>query len=300
VSQLFEEDVRARFAARTADHYLADARVFLAWLDASSLALANVRAADVQRYQGELYACRKSDGRPYAAGTVALRLAAVKTFFRFLHKRGFLLFDPASGLELPRLEKKLPRVILSEKEARRIVTAPRGRDPLTVRDRAILETLYGTGIRVGELVHLKPEDVDTEERVLRVVYGKGRKSRNVPLTHAAARALDRYLHDARRELLARMPASPWLFAGGRRGQRLHRAHVGQIVKLWVERSGVKKNVSCHTFRHSIATHLLRAGADIRQIQMLLGHSDLGTTERYTHVAITDLKRVIERTHPRGR
>lgn len=300
MSRLFEEDVRARFAARTAEHYLADTRVFLAWLDASGLALANLRAADIQRYQGELYASRKSDGRPYAAGTVALRLAAVKTFCRFLHKRGFLLFDPSSGLELPRLEKKLPRVILSEKEARRIVTAPRGRDPLSVRDRAILETLYGTGIRVGELVALRPEDVDTEDRVLRVVLGKGRKSRNVPLTHAAARALDRYLRDARPVLLSRAPASSWLFAGERRGLRLHRAQVERIVKRWVKCASVKKNVSCHTFRHSIATHLLRAGADIRQIQMLLGHSDLGTTERYTHVAITDLKRVIERTHPRGR
>jgi integrase/recombinase XerD len=294
---LFADDVRARFAARTAEHYLADTRVFLAWVEAAGLSLADVQAADVQRYQGELYASRKANGRPYAPGTVALRLIAVKTFFRFLQRRGFRLFDPSSALELPRLSKKLPRVILSEAEARRIVTAPRGRDPLTLRDRAILETLYGTGLRVGELVHLRPEDV--EDRVLRVVRGKGSKSRYVPLTQAAARAIERYL-EARPVLLARHPASPWLFAGERRGLRLHRAQVEKIVRRWVQLAGVKKNASCHTFRHSIATHLLRAGADIRQIQALLGHSDLGTTERYTHVAITDLRRVVERTHPRGR
>jgi integrase/recombinase XerD len=276
---------------------MADTRVFLAWVEAAGLSLADVRAADVQRYQGELYASRKLNGRPYSPGTVALRLIAVKTFFRFLQRRGFRLFDPSSGLELPRLSKKLPRVILSETEARRIVTAPRGRDPLTLRDRAILETLYGTGLRVGELVHLRPEDV--EDRVLRVVRGKGSKSRYVPLTRTAARAIERYL-EARPVLLSRHPASPWLFAGERRGLRLHRAQVERIVRRWVQLAGVKKNASCHTFRHSIATHLLRAGADIRQIQALLGHSDLGTTERYTHVAITDLRRVVERTHPRGR
>jgi integrase/recombinase XerD len=297
VFDLFADDVRARFAARTAEHYLADTRVFLAWVEAAGLSLADVQAADVQRYQGELYASRKAKGRPYAPGTVALRLIAVKTFFRFLQRRGFRLFDPSSALELPRLSKKLPRVILSEAEARRIVTAPRGRDPLTLRDRAILETLYGTGLRVGELVHLRPEDV--EDRVLRVVRGKGSKSRYVPLTRAAARAIERYL-EARPVLLVRHPASPWLFAGERRGLRLHRAQVEKIVRRWVKQAGVKKNASCHTFRHSIATHLLRAGADIRQIQALLGHSDLGTTERYTHVAITDLRRVVERTHPRGR
>ncbi len=292
---LFADDVRARFAARTAEHYLADTRVFLAWVEAAGLSLADVQAADVQRYQGELYASRKPKGRPYAPGTVALRLIAVKTFFRFLQRRGFRLFDPSSALELPRLSKKLPRVILSEAEARRIVTAPRGRDPLTLRDRAILETLYGTGLRVGELVHLRPEDV--EDRVLRVVRGKGSKSRYVP--RAAARAIERYL-EARPVLLARHPASLWLFAGERRGLRLHRAQVEKIVRRWVQLAGVKKSASCHTFRHSIATHLLRAGADIRQIQALLGHSDLGTTERYTHVAINDLRRVVERTHPRGR
>ena len=298
--RFFEDDARTRFARRTGEHYLADAQLFLGWLQDQGLALKDVRASDVQRYQGELYARRKGDGRPYAAATVALRLIAVKTFFRFLLKRGHLLFDPSSGLELPRTEKKLPRVILTESEAKRIVTAPRGTDPLTLRDRAILETLYGTGIRVNELIHLKPADVDTEERVLRVIAGKGKKDRNVPLTKAAAKAIDVYLALGRPALLERSPAAPWLFVGGRQASKLHRAQLGDVVKAWAKEAGVKKNVSCHTFRHSIATHLLRARADIRQIQALLGHSDLGTTERYTHVAITDLRRVIERAHPRGR
>jgi integrase/recombinase XerD len=300
VFRLFEDDVLARFSKRTADHYLADTRLFLDWLSEREIALKDVRPEDVQRYQGDLYARRKKAGQPYAAATIALWLIAVRTFFRFLVRRGFALFDPSSGIELPRIEKKLPRVILTESEAKRIVTAPRGKGPLTLRGRAILETLYGTGIRVNELINLKPADVDTEGRVLRVLSGKGRKDRHVPLTAAAAHAIAVYLTHARPELVRTSPASPWLFVGERRASRLHRAQVGDIVKAWVKKAGVKKNVSCHTFRHSLATHLLRAGADIRQIQALLGHSDLSTTERYTHVEITDLRRTIEKAHPRGR
>jgi integrase/recombinase XerD len=305
---LFEQDVEVRFAKRTGEHYLADARLFLDWLAARSLALKDVRPSDVQRYQGELYAARKPGGHPYAAATIMLRLIAVKTLFGFLVRRGHMLFDPSSGIELPRTEKKLPRVILSEREAKRIVTAPRGRSALDLRDRAMLETLYGTGLRVNELIHLKPADVDTEERVLRVVCGKGKKDRNVPLTRAAASAIEAYLVHGRPVLLGlrgaklrtRDAASPWLFVGQRWGTQMHRKAVDKLVKRWTRLARVKKNVSCHTFRHSMATHLLRGRADIRQIQALLGHADLSTTERYTHVAIFDLKRVIERAHPRGR
>lgn len=306
--RMFEADVEVRFAKRTTEHYLADARLFLRWLAASTLALKDVRPADVQHYQGDLYAARKPNGHPYAAATIMLQLIAVKTLFHFLVRRGQMLFDPSATIDLPRTEKRLPRVILTEREAKRIVTAPHGRSSLALRDRAMLETLYGTGIRVNELTHLKPADVDTEERVLRVVCGKGSKDRNVPLTRAAANAIEAYLVNGRPVLLglrgertrARGQASPWLFVGKRSGKQMHRAAVGLVVKHWTKQARVKKNVSCHTFRHAIATHLLRAGADIRQIQALLGHHDLSTTERYTHVAIHDLKRVIERAHPRGR
>ena len=293
---LFEEDVTVRYAARTAEHYLADARAFLAWLSERHVDLVNVRPEDVSRYHGELYAARL-DGHPYATSTIQIKLIAIRTLFRFLVRRGYLLFDPSSGIELPRTDKRLPRVILSQAEARRLVTAPRGRGPLDLRDRAMLETLYGTGIRVNELIELAPADVDAQERTLRVVEGKGQKDRIVPLTRAAARAIAAYVTRGRRELLR--PQSRWLFLG-RRGGKLHRAQVGVVVKAWAKKAGIRKNVSCHTFRHSVATHLLRGRADIRQIQALLGHGSLSTTERYTHVEISDLKRVVERAHPRGR
>lgn len=292
----FVEDAETRYAARTAEHYVADVREFLAHLSANETAIADVRAEDLQRYQGGLYAATKRNGRPYAASTIQTKLVAVKTFFRFLVRRKALLFDPSAQLELPRVEKRLPRSVLTETEAHRIVTAPRGRSPLVLRDRAILETLYGTGMRVGELIKLRPEDVDTEGQLVRIIEGKGRKDRNVPLTTAAARAIAAYLTHGRPSLRQR---EPWLFLA-ERGKRLHRARVGGFVKAWAKAAGVKKNVSCHTFRHSMATHLLRGRADIRQIQALLGHRSLSTTERYTHVEVSDLRRVIERSHPRGR
>jgi len=294
--RLFEEDVEIRYARRTAEHYVADTLAFVSWLAERGIALKDVRPPDVQRYQGDLYAQRTKDDKPYAASSIQIKLIAVKTLFRFLSRRGYLLFDPSAGLELPRTDKHLPRVILSEAEAKRIVTAPRGRAPRVLRDRAILETLYATGLRVGELIQLKPADVDTEERTLRIVEGKGKKDRNVPLTQAAARAIAMYLAEGRSAFLGH---SSWLFLG-QRGGKLHRAQVGNVVKAWAKKTRVKKNVSCHTFRHSVATHLLRGRADIRQIQALLGHGSLSTTERYTHVEISDLRRVVERAHPRGR
>lgn len=296
IFRLFIEDMGARYAERTAEHYVADVRELLSWLAGKEIALADVRPDDLQRYQGELYAATKDDGRPYAASTIQTKLVAVKTLFRFLVRRHALLLDPSAQLELPRTEKRLPRVILTEAEARRIVTAPRGRSPLVLRDRAILETLYGTGMRVGELVRLRPDDVDTEDRLVRILEGKGRKDRNVPLTTAAAQAIGAYMTRGRPQLFR---AEPWLFLA-ERGRKLHRAQVGDIVKAWAKKAGVRKNVSCHTFRHSMATHLLRGRADIRQIQALLGHGSLSTTERYTHVEVSDLRRVIERSHPRGR
>jgi integrase/recombinase XerD len=293
--RLFIEDTETRYAARTAEHYVADVRAFLAWLHSREITLTTVRPEDLQRYQGELFAATK-DGRPYAAATIQIKLVAVKILFRFLVRRRLLLVDPSTFLELPRIEKHLPRVLLSEAEACRIVTAPRGRSPLVLRDRAILETLYGTGVRVNELARLRPEDVDTEARLVRIVEGKGKKDRHVPLTKAAARAVAAYLA-AGRPALVRTDARLFL---SKRGKRLHRAQVGNIVKAWAKAAGVDKTVSCHTFRHSCATHLLRGRADIREIQALLGHASLSTTERYTHVEVSDLTRVVERAHPRGR
>jgi integrase/recombinase XerD len=302
--QRFEEHLGARFSARTSEHYLSDARVFLMWLARQGILVKDVRADDLRRYQGELVSRRKLDGRPLSSATVAQRLAAVKALYRFLVRGHYVLFDPSGAIELPRVEKRLPREILSEAEARRLVTAPGGAGALERRDRALLELLYATGLRVTELVNLRPEDVDTEARVVHVLLGKGGKDRNVPLTRAAARAVEEYLAAGRPELLGR--GARRQDDGGARlflrseGRPLTRTQVAKLVRSWACVARVKKRVTCHGIRHSVATHLLRARADIRHIQALLGHKSLATTERYTHVELQDLRRVVERAHPRGR
>jgi integrase/recombinase XerD len=298
VLELYEDQLHVRYAPRTPPAYMAHVRAFLDWLSGKGLDLLEVRAKDLHAYQSHLYALRRKNGRPYAAAYQATRLVVLKHLFRFLHRRGYLLHDPGADIELPRLEKRLPRTILTSAEVRRILEAPDVKTPRGLRDRAMLETLYATGIRVSELCHLTPYDVDTEERVLRVVLGKGRKDRNVPLTRAAAEAIEAYLLKGRPRLAGRQKAR-FLFLQDR-GGGMDRSTACRIVRERAEEARVKKHVTPHTFRHTVAAHLLKGRADIRHIQALLGHASLGTTQRYTRVEVSDLKKVIERAHPRGR
>ena len=306
--RLYEEDLALRYGERTVVEYLSHVRAFLAWLEDKAMTLAAVKKQDLLAYQSELFALRKRDGRPYSAGFQVNRLSVLRSFFGFLSRRLLILQDPSAGIEPPRLETRLPRTILTPSEARKVIEAPNPRTPLGLRDRAILETLYATGLRASELISLSPYDVDTEERTLRIVRGKGGKDRNVPLTAAAAEAIAAYLSSGRPRLLGiersgggifPPKASRRLFVS-ERGGTLYRATLNALVWRWGARAGLKKHVTCHIFRHSLATHLLRRGADIRHIQALLGHGSLSTTERYTRVEISDLQRVVQRAHPRGR
>jgi integrase/recombinase XerD len=296
--RLYEEQALLRYAARTAPNYLRQVRRLLAWLEARGLPLVQVRTDDLLAYQASLYAQRRSDGRPFSSGAHKNAVMALKSFFHFLYRRGCLLSDPAAAVEYPKIETRLPRVILTRDEALRILEAADGATPTALRDRAILETFYATGIRVSELANLTPDDVDTEERLLRVVLGKGRKDRNVPLTRAASEAIERYLMKARPKLVGRKSAR-FLFLANRGGW-MDPSTLNKIVQAWAKKARIRKHVTCHVFRHSVATHLLRGRADIRHIQALLGHASLATTQRYTQVEISDLQDVIRRAHPRGR
>lgn len=298
ILRLYEEHLQVRYAARTVPAYLSDLRVFLAWLDGRGVALADVRTQDLLAYQTDTYAARKKDGRPYSTSLQTNRITAVKGFFRFLYRRGFLLHDPAAAVEYPRAEQRLPRAILTRQEARKLVEAPETRSPAGLRDRAILETLYATGIRVSELRKLTLQDVDTEERLLRVVLGKGGKDRNLPLTRAAAAAIEAYLLLGRPKLRGARGSARLFLAP--RGGVLHASTANDIVHAWAQKVGIKRAITCHSFRHSVATHLLKGGADIRHIQTLLGHASLQATERYTRVEVSDLMEVIRRAHPRGK
>jgi len=294
---LYTDELHIRMSEETVRGYLMHVRVFLDWIAARGVEVVGVKPADMTAHQNALVAARH-DGKPYSIGYQQNRVSALKSFFGVLARRGYLLQDPARVLDMPRPESRLPRTILTREEAKKIIEAARGKNPRVLRDRAVLETLYATGIRAGELMALTPYDVDTEDKTLHVVLGKGRKGRMVPLTTAAARAIDAYLVRGRGELAGSRRAR-FLFLSNW-GLRLYDFTVNQIVQRYAKDAGVKKRVTCHTFRHSIATHLLKGRADIRQIQVLLGHRSLQTTERYTRVEIQDLREVVRRAHPRGR
>jgi len=294
---LYEDDALVRLSPHTVRGYTLHLRGFLGWSAARGGELVNVRTSDLASYQGALLAARRN-GKPYSIGHHQNCVSALKSFFRFLAKRGYAMQDPARAVEMPRAESRLPRSILTREEAKRLIDGARGKSPRVLRDRAVLETLYATGMRVGELVALTPYDVDTEEKTIHIVLGKGRRGRMVPLTTWAARAIDAYLI-AGRPQLARGKTARALFLSNW-GRRLYDSTTNAIVHRYAAKAGIKKRVTCHTFRHSVATHLLKGRADIRQIQVLLGHRSLQTTERYARVEIQDLREVVRRAHPRGR
>jgi integrase/recombinase XerD len=189
----YDDDLVLRFAPKTVASYRAVLRDYVAWLDTRGLSLTAVTSADLLAYQRDLVARRRPDGQPYSADHQMQSVTVLKSLYRFLVRRGVVLANPTRLLVYPRVEQRLPRAILSTRDVRALLEAADDRTPLGLRDRVILETLYATGIRAGELVRLTLRDVDTEDRLLRIVLGKGRKDRTVPLTRAAASAIEAYL-----------------------------------------------------------------------------------------------------------
>ncbi|HEY8342541.1 MAG TPA: tyrosine recombinase XerC [Calditerricola sp.] len=230
----------------------------------------------------------------YSRRTVARKLSALRAFFRFLHREGHVAHTPLEGVATPKLEKRLP-VFLDEDEVTRLLALPDPAHPLGLRDRALLETLYATGMRVSELCSLDVTALDLSVGTV-LVYGKGAKERYVLLGSHATEALRRYLRDGRPKLAA--PGETRLFVNWRGGPISTRS-VRRIVAKYVEQAALAKRVSPHTFRHSFATHLLNAGADLRTVQELLGHASISSTQVYTHVTRQRLRRVYDDAHPRA-
>lgn len=230
-----------------------------------------------------------------ASSTVSRHLAALKSFCHFLVLEGIMDSDPSSDVSFPKASKKLPKA-LSVGDASILVESPVKRDKISLRDRAIMEVLYGTGIRASELIGLKLEDVNFESGFIRCM-GKGSKERIIPAGKPALDALRLYLNLSRSRLLKKKQ-SQFVFLD-RRGLPLTRQGLWFIIKKYVKRTGVKGSSSPHTFRHSFATHLLEKGADLRSVQEMLGHSNIATTQIYTNVSRDRLKKVYKDTHPRA-
>ena len=246
----------------------------------------------------------KSDLLAFIAGRVeggakprstARQLSSFRRFFRYIMREGMRDNDPTADIEMPRIGRSLPKT-LSEDEVESLLNAPNTDEPLGHRDRAMLELLYATGLRVSELINLKQSQVNFNQGVLRIV-GKGDRERLIPLGDESQRWLKDFIDGPRMEILLERQTD-YLFPT-RRGDRMTRQAFWHIIKRYAEKASIRKKMSPHSLRHAFATHLLNRGADLRVVQLLLGHSDLSTTQIYTHVARERLKDLHGEHHPRG-
>jgi integrase/recombinase XerD len=252
-----------------------------------------VTEAHLVSFAYELATTKTARGQPPALQTQNSHLNVLRRFFRFLEQGGVILRNPATDLPFHKLDV-LPRDVVSQKQVEALMRAPDMTRLTGQRDRAILETLYGTAIRLSECGRLDLADLDLREETLLIRDGKGKKDRMVPVTGRAAEALDVYLRDVRPHFV-RDPKEPALFLQ-RHGRRLSTVMIGLLVSRYGLAAGVK--LSPHGLRHACATHLIQRGADIRHVQRLLGHANIQTTARYTRVALKDLRDILERAHPR--
>lgn len=269
---------------------------FITWCDDRGLDdPRSITKPILERYQKHLFYYRKPSGDPLSYGSQASLLGSVKSFFKWLAKENYLLYNPASELELPKQQKGLPKAILSLDEVNRVLDLPDTESVSGLRDRAMLETLYSTGIRRMELVNLTLFDVDVSRQTLLIREGKGRKDRLLPLGERALRWIIQYKQESR-PFLRTSNSDDHLFLTDY-GEAWLNNRLSEMVKKYFYHAKIDKPGACHLFRHAMATHMLDNGADIRFIQQMLGHSDLSTTQIYTQVSIEKLRAIHKATHP---
>ena len=267
--------------------YRADLLALYQWLAARGGRFVDAQPSDLMGYLGSY--------SPSSARSTARRLSSLRRLYRYLVREHMMRHDPSARITPPRLGRSLPKS-LTEAEVERLLDAPDVAAALGVRDRTMLEVLYATGLRVSELVKLTLGQINRQQGVVRVT-GKGNKDRLVPIGEEASYWLERYLCDARATIIRGRPCDA-VFPT-QRGESMTRQGFWYIVKRYALKAGIKKPLSPHTLRHAFATHLLNHGADLRIVQLLLGHSDISTTQVYTHVARERLKTLHAQHHPRG-
>ena len=281
--------VEKGLADNTLQAYRRDIEKFAAFARQRKLSTKTVQRGDIVDFLGSLY--RKGlDSR-----SVARHLVTIRNFFRFALLEGHIDDDPAATIESPKFRQSLPE-FLSVEEVDRLLQQPDTHSVTGIRDRAMIELMYSCGLRVSELCGLRVADLQREEGCLRCV-GKGNKERLVPVGRQALEMVQRYLREARPKLL-RESSSPFLFLG-QTGQGMSRVALWKLLRDYGRKAGLRKSLTPHMLRHSFATHLLDRGADLRSVQMMLGHSDISTTQIYTHVVEERLKQVYKAHHPRA-
>lgn len=297
VASVFLDSLAARGRAPTTISTRASGlRTFVSWCEQHGIERPEqVTRADVEAYQRWLHAYRRDDGRPLSERGQCGRLVAVRVLFAWLARTDRVAANPAAGIELPRAAMRLPRAVLTIEQVERVLAEADIRTALGLRDRAILEALYSTGMRRSELTGVEVGDLDSARGLVVVRRAKGGRQRVVPIGARALAWIGRYLRVARPRLAIAGDAGPLFVTEV--GERMSGARLTDVVRGYVERSGVGVTGACHLFRHTCATLMLEGGADIRHIQELLGHAHLSTTEIYTRVSIVALREVYRATHP---
>jgi integrase/recombinase XerD len=298
--EAFMEWMRVRnYSSCTLSNYHANLTHFFAWCGERALTRPEeITQPILERYQGFLFHQRKRDGEPLSFRSQRMRLAAVQGFFRYLTRMREIPANPASELELPRVGKHLPHHVLTIAEAEKLLSQPDLGAPMGVRDRAILETFYSTGIRRAELAGLSVYDIDDARGTLLVRQGKGKKDRIIPIGERALAWVAKYREEVR-GTLAISPGQTALFLNDF-GESIGISWLSVLVRRYIKQAEIDKQGACHLLRHTMATLMLEGGADIRFIQEMLGHAELGTTQIYTQVSIRKLKEIHSATHPGAR
>ena len=271
-------------------------RYFLIWCDERGLQRPqDITKPILERYQRYLFLYRKEDGQPLTTRSQHTRVTPLRAFFKWLARHNHILYNPASELELPRLERRLPKHVLSVREAESVLAQPDLGTPTGIRDRAMLETLYSTGMRRMELLHLHLNDIDVDRGTVMIRQGKGKKDRMIPIGERALEWIAKYRDDVRPELAAGSDDGSLFLSN--LGEAFTPNRLTQLVRDHVNAAKLGKTGACHLFRHTMATLMLENGADIRFIQAMLGHAELSTTQIYTQVSIRKLKDIHTATHP---
>ncbi len=298
LAEKFFEWMRVRnFSSRTVDNRRGMIGLFIRWAEDRGITRpGEVTKPILERYQKWLHVYRKRNGDPLSVRSHHGRVVPIRAWFKWLARNNMIASNPASELELPKMGFRLPKHVLSASEAEQIINGADTTQPLGLRDRAILEVFYSTGMRRMELINLRPEDVDGERGTVMIRHGKGDKDRMIPIGDRASAWVGRYFREVRPRLLVADMADGRLFLT-HRGLPFKPDEMTDLVAKYVNAADVGKKGSCHLFRHCCATLMLEGGADVRYIQAMLGHARLDTTAIYTQVSIRMLKQIHTATHP---
>ena len=299
IAQYREHLAMGNYAARTVHDYPCQLKTFVEFLSGEDVeSVAEITPETISRYQTHLYERKKRrTEEPLSLRSQSFKLTVLRQFFRYLLDQDKIMTDPTRKLDMPRIKKGLPRTVMTGQEIRRILAQPDADTPLGLRDKAILELLYSTGMRNSELRNLKVYDVDTINREVRINQGKGRKDRVIPMGSIAAGYVEEYIQNARGNMVK---GKTKLLFISKNGKQITPANMVWLVEKYARAAQIRKRITPHIFRHTCATHLLKQRASLRHIQELLGHTTLSTVQYYTQLEISDLKREIHRCHPRER